>query len=65
MAVSDDGDVLLTTLDSNDVFELESGSSAPTTLPFTGVDRPAGIAAGDDGHLYLSDLGNDRVLELA
>jgi len=34
-------------------------------LPFTGLDRPQGVAVDAKGNVYVTDSGNNRVLELA
>ncbi len=34
-------------------------------LPFTGLDRPQGVAVDAKGNVYVVDSGNNRVLELA
>jgi DNA-binding beta-propeller fold protein YncE len=41
-----------------------SGPPIQTTLPFTGLHRPAGVAVGADGSVYVADLGSNRVLKL-
>jgi glucose/arabinose dehydrogenase len=46
------------------VLKLAAGSSTPTELPFTGLDRPAGVAVDGDGDVYVVDSGNKRVLKL-
>ncbi|WP_369412165.1 serine/threonine-protein kinase [Nocardia sputi] len=39
--------------------------SSPTPLPFTGVTLPTGVAVDDAGNVYVTDMGNDRVVKLA
>ncbi len=39
-------------------------SSTQTVLPFTGLDRPYGVAVDTAGNLYVCDF-NNRVLKLA
>ena len=34
-------------------------------LPFTGLDNPQGVAVDAKGDVYVTDSGNNRVLELA
>jgi serine/threonine-protein kinase len=38
---------------------------AATPLPFTGLNNPWGVAVGPDKTVYVTDYGNDRLLELA
>ena len=33
-------------------------------LPFTGLDRPDGVAVDTAGTVYVTDFGNNRVLKL-
>ena len=50
---------------NNRVLELMDGSAAATVLPFTGLNRPLGVAVGGFGSIvYVADSGNNRVLEL-
>ncbi|MFE3702641.1 serine/threonine-protein kinase, partial [Nocardia tengchongensis] len=42
-----------------------SGYSAQTPLPFTGVSLPTDVAVDAAGNLYVTDMGNDRVVKLA
>src|SRR5579875_4134081 len=47
-----------------------SSPSAPpvgptTVLPFTGLDRPTGVAVDPSGAVYVTDSGNNRVVKLA
>ena len=40
--------------------------AGPTVaLPFTGLDRPVGVAVDGQGAVYVTDSGNNRVLKLA
>jgi serine/threonine-protein kinase len=39
--------------------------SGPTVLPFTSLGYPSGVAADGAGNLYVTDMGNNRVLKLA
>lgn len=38
---------------------------AQIVLPFTGLDRPQGVAVDAKGTVYVADAGHNRVLELA
>jgi serine/threonine-protein kinase len=46
------------------VLKLAAGASAPTVLPFTGLDHPLGVAVDTAGNLYVAERSN-RVLKLA
>jgi sugar lactone lactonase YvrE/serine/threonine protein kinase len=51
------------------VLKLEPGQTTPTVLSFTGLNLPTGVAVDTAGNmyvadLYLSDVGNNRVVEL-
>ncbi|WP_433565161.1 serine/threonine-protein kinase PknD [Nocardia sp. CA-151230] len=39
--------------------------SAQIPLPFTGVSLPTGVAVDAAGNVYVTDMGNDRVVKLA
>lgn len=39
--------------------------SGATALPFTGLNRPGGVAVDTRGNVFVADAGTDRVLELA
>jgi serine/threonine-protein kinase len=43
---------------------LAAGATIQTVLPFTGLDRPAGVAVEGAGNVYVTDYGNNRVLKL-
>jgi serine/threonine protein kinase, bacterial len=36
-----------------------------TVLPFTGLNNPVGVAVDTAGSLYVTDVGNNRVVKLA
>ncbi|MFF3572423.1 serine/threonine-protein kinase PknD [Nocardia jiangxiensis] len=42
-----------------------SGYSAQTPLPFSGVSLPTDVAVDAAGNVYVTDMGNDRVVKLA
>ena len=39
--------------------------SVQTVVPFTGLTGPLGVAVDTAGNLYVTDVSNNRVLELA
>ncbi len=39
-------------------------SSPQGALPFTGLNQPQGVAVDGSGNLYVTDVGNNRVLKL-
>ncbi|WP_159838432.1 serine/threonine-protein kinase PknD [Nocardia sp. CY41] len=41
------------------------GYSSQTSLPFTGVSLPTGVAVDTAGNVYVTDMGSDRVLKSA
>ncbi|MFF7944123.1 serine/threonine-protein kinase PknD [Nocardia gamkensis] len=43
----------------------DSPTSAQTPLPFSGVSLPTDVAVDTAGSIYVTDMGNDRVLRLA
>jgi streptogramin lyase len=53
-------------LDGNRVLALAPGGAfgSEQVLPFTGLNRPGGIAADPAGDVYVADTGNARVVEL-
>ncbi|WP_036511375.1 serine/threonine-protein kinase PknD [Nocardia aobensis] len=44
---------------------VNSAYSAQTALPFTGVSLPTDVAVDAAGNVYVTDMGNDRVVKLA
>jgi serine/threonine protein kinase len=40
-------------------------TQAQIVLPFTGLDRPMGVAVDAKGDVFVTDTGNNRVVELA
>ena len=47
-------------------FPFHAAKTQPqVVLPFTGLDRPQGVAVDAKGNVYVVDSGNNRVLELA
>ncbi|WP_439956268.1 serine/threonine-protein kinase PknD [Nocardia mikamii] len=44
---------------------INSAYSAQTPLPFTGVSLPTDVAVDAAGNVYVTDMGNDRVVKLA
>ncbi|MEU1205718.1 serine/threonine-protein kinase PknD [Nocardia sp. NPDC005825] len=44
---------------------ITAGYSAQTPLPFTGVSLPTDVAVDAAGTVYVTDMGNDRVMKLA
>jgi serine/threonine protein kinase, bacterial len=67
LAVDTAGNVYVADADNNRVLKLAKdakGLSAPTVLPFTGLDQPLAVAVDTAGAVYVVDYGNDRVLKL-
>jgi serine/threonine protein kinase, bacterial len=46
------------------VLKLAPGASAPTVLPFTGLNEPGDVAVDTRGNVYVVDDNNFRVLKL-
>jgi serine/threonine-protein kinase len=64
MAVDGAGTVYITNTGNNRVLKLPAGVTAPTELPFTGLNGPRGVAVDTAGTVYITDTGNNRVLKL-
>ncbi len=58
------GNVYVAVVGYKQVLKLAAGSNNTTTLPFTGVDQPMGVAVDSAGNLYVSDHSNNRVVKL-
>jgi hypothetical protein len=61
------GNVFVTDYTDFRVFELPWTGTAygpQTTLPFTGLNHPTGVAVDGAGDVFVADEGNDRVMEL-
>ena len=65
VAVDTAGNVYVADGANNRVLKLAPGSSAPTVLPFKGLNNPYGVAVDSAGNLYVVDGSNSRVLKLA
>ncbi len=50
--------------DNNRVLRLAAGATTQTELPFTGLNRPMGVAVDTAGNVYVADSDNNRVLKL-
>jgi serine/threonine-protein kinase len=50
--------------DHSRVVILPTGATSQIELPFTGLNRPTGVALDTEGNVYVTDTGNNRVLEL-
>jgi len=46
------------------MLKLAAGSATQTELPFTGLINPNSVTVDTAGNLYVTDYGNDRVVEL-
>ncbi len=46
------------------VLRLAVQATAPTELPFTGLNGPSGVALDSAGDAYVADTLNNRVLKL-
>ncbi|MFI7669132.1 serine/threonine-protein kinase PknD [Nocardia sp. NPDC049526] len=44
---------------------IASAYSSQISLPFTGVSLPTGVSVDTAGNVYVTDMGNDRVVKLA
>ncbi|MFI6777310.1 serine/threonine-protein kinase PknD [Nocardia sp. NPDC050412] len=51
--------------DGNAPTPIAGGYSPQTPLPFTDVSLPTGVAVDTAGNVYITDMGNDRVMKLA
>jgi serine/threonine protein kinase, bacterial len=48
------------------VVQQAAGSTNPQiVLPFTGLNNPHGVAVDNNGNVYVTDSGNNRVVKLA
>ena len=48
----------------NQVLALPAGWTAPTELPFSGLSDPFAVAVDTAGNVYVTDLGNSRIVKL-
>ncbi len=67
VALDSAGDVFIVDTTNNRVVELpktSTGYGQQTTLPFSGLNGPAGVALDSEGDVFIADAGNGRVLEL-
>ncbi len=46
------------------VVKLAAGSYAETVVPFTGLQRPEGVAVDKDGSIYVTDTSANKVVKL-
>ena len=53
-----------TGVNPNRVLRLPGGMSPQADVPFTGLNRPLGLAVDNAGSLYLADNRNGRVMKL-
>ena len=42
-----------------------TAAGSAVVMPFTGLSKPSGVAVGSDGAVYVTDSGNNRVVQLA
>ncbi|OOK76173.1 NHL repeat family protein [Mycobacterium kansasii] len=64
MAVDHNGGVYVTDLNNNRVLKLAAGSNTPSTLPFTDLNFPYGVAVDNAGNVYVTDF-HKRVVKLS
>ena len=57
------GTVYVNDLDNNRVLALADGSTSQEVLPFTGLNRPWGVAVDDTRTVFVADTSNNRVLK--
>ena len=48
----------------NRIMKLTRGSNAPIALPFSGLNKPFGVAVDTASNVYVVDQGHNRVLKL-
>jgi serine/threonine-protein kinase len=58
------GDVYVIDWGTERVVRLVAGASTPTTLPFTGLKNPQGVAVDTANNVYVTDQGAEPVLKL-
>ena len=46
------------------MLKVAAGSSTQTVLPFTGLNKPLGVAVDTAGNLYVTFNANNRVLKV-
>jgi serine/threonine-protein kinase len=64
LGIASAGNVYVADSDNNRVLKLPAGSNTQAQLPFTGLNRPGGVAVDTTGNVYIIDGGNKRVLKL-
>src|ERR1700741_1431188 len=52
-------------LSSGQPSQSTTAAGSAVVLPFTGLDRPVGVAVDLEGAVYVTDSGNNRVAKLA